>query len=580
MAEAIRLVIWDLDETFWQGTVTEGGHHYNQNAHDIVIELARRGIISTICSKNDIATVRPILEQQGIWDYFVFPSINWDPKGPRIAALIESIQLRPETVLFIDDNPMNLNEALHFTPKLQIAPETFIADMLGDARFKGKDDSQLTRLAQYKVLERRKAEEDIATAAAGGSNIGFLRGSNIRVRIERNVEAHIDRAIELINRTNQLNFTKRRLPEAQDAARAALREMLSHHLVQAALVEVSDNYGNYGFCGFYLTKTGPLETTLLHFCFSCRILNMGVEAWLYQALGRPSLKVKGHVLSDPIAADRVDWISQIETSAGDAAQTDSARGELSTVAARGGCVLMPLMHYFNMNASRVTGEYNIMRRGITIRLDHSLCFRHALTGITPAQVEAVAPLGFEPEDFITTYFEHDGPHPIWIFSNWADLGMPIYKHIRTGIRVPYKPVPEGRRKTPAIQLAELYLEQFYAPDGQLGMEEMQESLRMVFSRVPPHGTLFALLVVNYKVVDGEKLELRKRVLQNQWTREVAAEFPNVVVLDMEDFIESAADISNTSGGHFDRMVYFRLYQAMTRIAGERAAAAGMGVAAQ
>jgi predicted enzyme involved in methoxymalonyl-ACP biosynthesis len=25
IAEAVRLVVWDLDNTFWRGTVTEGG---------------------------------------------------------------------------------------------------------------------------------------------------------------------------------------------------------------------------------------------------------------------------------------------------------------------------------------------------------------------------------------------------------------------------------------------------------------------------------------------------------------------------------------------------------------------------
>ena len=29
-AEKVRLVIWDLDETFWRGTLTEGGIEYVQ----------------------------------------------------------------------------------------------------------------------------------------------------------------------------------------------------------------------------------------------------------------------------------------------------------------------------------------------------------------------------------------------------------------------------------------------------------------------------------------------------------------------------------------------------------------------
>ncbi len=80
MCEPVRLVIWDLDETFWRGTLTEGGIEYYQIAHDVVIELARRGIMSSICSKNDFDQVRSILSERRIWDYFIFPSINWDPK--------------------------------------------------------------------------------------------------------------------------------------------------------------------------------------------------------------------------------------------------------------------------------------------------------------------------------------------------------------------------------------------------------------------------------------------------------------------------------------------------------------------
>ena len=106
MAEAVRLVIWDLDDTFWRGTLTEGGiREYVRNHHQIVIELAQRGIMSSICSKNDPANVLPILRNEGILDYFIFPSISWAAKGPRLAQLVATLGLRPPTVMFIDDNP-------------------------------------------------------------------------------------------------------------------------------------------------------------------------------------------------------------------------------------------------------------------------------------------------------------------------------------------------------------------------------------------------------------------------------------------------------------------------------------------
>lgn len=149
MNEPVRLVIWDLDETFWRGTLVEGGIELVPESLAIVRELNRRGIMSAICSKNSLDQVRPRLEQAGTWEEFIFPSIDWTPKGPRIARQVERIQLRPASVLFIDDNPLNLNEALHFVPDLQTAGPALIPGMLDDPRFKGKPDPDLKRLEQY-----------------------------------------------------------------------------------------------------------------------------------------------------------------------------------------------------------------------------------------------------------------------------------------------------------------------------------------------------------------------------------------------------------------------------------------------
>ena len=48
----IKLIIWDLDETFWEGTLSEGGVKKTDNVK-LVKRLSSEGIINTICSKND-----------------------------------------------------------------------------------------------------------------------------------------------------------------------------------------------------------------------------------------------------------------------------------------------------------------------------------------------------------------------------------------------------------------------------------------------------------------------------------------------------------------------------------------------
>ena len=76
-SENIRLVIWDLDETFWKGTLTEGQITWVDEYADIVKSLAARGIISSICSKNDFEPTMQVIKAWQLDSYFIFPSIDW-----------------------------------------------------------------------------------------------------------------------------------------------------------------------------------------------------------------------------------------------------------------------------------------------------------------------------------------------------------------------------------------------------------------------------------------------------------------------------------------------------------------------
>ncbi len=78
-----------------------GIREYVQIHHNIVIELARRGIVSSICYNNKKAKILAILEEKSIRDYFIFPSISWEPKGMRLARLIETVQLCRRQIAFV-----------------------------------------------------------------------------------------------------------------------------------------------------------------------------------------------------------------------------------------------------------------------------------------------------------------------------------------------------------------------------------------------------------------------------------------------------------------------------------------------
>jgi len=578
MQEPVRLVIWDLDETLWRGTLTEGGVEAVPENFEIVRELCRRGIMSSICSKNDLEPVKSILQKEGVWDYFIFPSIDWTPKGPRILQLIETVQLRAASVLFIDDNHQNLQEAQYFSPELQVASHENIANLLGDRRLLGKADPELSRLQQYRLLESRKALEH----SFSGRVEDFLRDCDIRVVIDYDVDRNIDRAVELINRTNQLNFTKQRLSEDASESRAHLRQHLARFNVQAGLVRVVDRFGDHGFVGFFLQEAMLSGSRLVHYCWSCRTLGMKVETWLYRLMGRPKITVIGEVLTDLCAsAPEINWIRQVAAAESLDSSTPTAR--LGSVFIRGGCDLEPLAHYFRMVSRDVQLEVNLMRNGLAIRLDNSVMFRYAIEG---RRISASATqLGYVPADFDTAVssFTHD----IWILSFWADAAFPLYE--AEGMQLPFAPPKLGHQDILAMKdnvvatnlendvqvNAYSALRQQFVSRGLTSQDLFKENLEIILNHAPPECLIFISLADESPPPGGELFRERHTRL-NRWVREVTANWKNVRLLPIRDFIHDQSDVEGLN--HFHRMVYYRLYQAIIAMASSDTATDSMAAA--
>jgi FkbH-like protein len=269
LAEPVRLVVWDLDETLWKGTLTEGGIEIIPENFALIRTLAERGIVSSICSRNGHGAVEWVLSKAGIWDNFVLPSAKWEAKGSRLRALIESLQLHPASAMCIDDNRLNLKAARRELPDLQVSDPSIIPPIVTLPLFDGIADPDFSRLRQYELLEQRKADEQ----AADGDTSVFLRSCSGVVEIEHDITPHLDRAIELINRPNQLNFIKSRLPEDPQQATQDLTTLLARHDIPAGLVRVVDRYGDHRYCGIYVLR---MPARLLQFVFSCRILAASV----------------------------------------------------------------------------------------------------------------------------------------------------------------------------------------------------------------------------------------------------------------------------------------------------------------
>jgi len=414
--EKIKLVIWDLDETFWKGTLSEEGISPIQHNIELVKELNNRGIINSIVSKNDFEQAKNKLIELGIWDYFVFPAIN----------IIEKCQLRDVNVLFLDDNHLNLEEAKFYNPNLHVHFPDFIDGLLTHKAFVGKNDLNHTRLNQYKILEKKNSAQQQFT-----SNIEFLRSSNIQLEIITELAAYKDRIAELIERTNQLNFTKIRSNLSE------IEALLEDENFESAIIKVKDNYGDYGIVGFYSLDVN--SKSLKHFIFSCRILNLGVAQYIYAKLDFPKLNIVQEV-AENLDDSSPNWITEI-TSSDNHQQIDSKTSDKNKIKLffKGGCDLGQMLFYLEDNVFEIAEETNYMSSGnFPIHQEHSQILLDSLN-LSPEDKEYVEQdlsIPFVDEKFYKTkVFEAD--FDCLIYSVLMDYSNEIYEHKTRKIKLPF-----------------------------------------------------------------------------------------------------------------------------------------------
>jgi FkbH-like protein len=302
VAQSIKLIVWDIDDTLWEGTLDESSNVVLDGFRANMIRLLNtRGIVSAICSKNDHEIARAKLIELEIWDEFVFPRIAFEPKGPALQRLIADMQLRPQNVLFIDDNPVNLAEAKAVLPELHVVDATSgqCNDLLLTI-LRAHADVEKNRVAEYRSLEARLQE----SAGFDGGREAFLHSCNINVAVvwRSDLIDFTDRIEELINRTNQLNFLKTRAEPGSTAIFAT--EVVGR---EGYALFAWDRFGYHGLVGFIAADVR--ENKLLHMAFSCRIMHMGMESWLLSKMLRlaPNLEIPADF---PVKASVPPWIAE------------------------------------------------------------------------------------------------------------------------------------------------------------------------------------------------------------------------------------------------------------------------------
>jgi FkbH-like protein len=289
LGRARKLIIVDLDDTLWGGLVGElgwenlvlGGHHHAGEAYaDFqrgLKSLQNRGILLAIASKNEERTALEAIGKHPEMvlrpDDFAAWRIDWRDKAGNILELLHELNLGPQSAVFIDDNPAERARVRESLPEVLVPewpadpvlyPSALLSLRCFDLPSLSREDLSRTAMV-LSERERRELKKNL------GSPEEWLRQLSIRVRIEALHPANLQRAAQLLNKTNQMNLSTRRMSEAELMAWAGPE----HRRLWTA--RVSDRFGDAGLTGLVSLEIREGKAQLVDFVLSCRVLGRKIE---------------------------------------------------------------------------------------------------------------------------------------------------------------------------------------------------------------------------------------------------------------------------------------------------------------
>lgn len=267
--EKIKCVVWDLDNTIWDGILSEDKEiHIKDGVVDIIKELDRRGILQSISSKNDFHAGKEALEKLGLWEYFIYPEINWNGKSQAVGNIAKSINIGINTLAFVDDQEFEREEVQFTHPEVMCIDAADMYKILDMDRMMPNyvtTDSKNRRKLYQSDIVRNQLEEKFT-----GTKEEFLRTLGMKLTLSCGEEGDLQRMEELTVRTHQLNST------GYVYSYDELKGFIDSDNYDLLVAQMEDKYGDYGKIGLALIEKQKDCWELKLLLMSCRVMAKGV----------------------------------------------------------------------------------------------------------------------------------------------------------------------------------------------------------------------------------------------------------------------------------------------------------------
>ena len=290
--EPAKVLVTDLDNVLWRGVIGEDGidgisytpegvgfRHFLYQS--VLAKLKREGTLLAAVSRNDPDLAhapfrggRMTLREED----FVVIVASYNAKSSQINEIARQLNLGLESFVFVDDNPIEIEEVssalsavrtLHFPANDDGLPAFFVRLSALFARpVVTREDAERTE------MYRRRLDGMVPNASEGADLTDFLRGLEMSLVIHDRSEGDRARAVQLINKTNQFNLNGRRVSDDEVGPTLAA----GGRLYAATLSDRTGSHGEVLAC--LIDASGTVRSLVM----SCRVFQRRMEyaffSWL------------------------------------------------------------------------------------------------------------------------------------------------------------------------------------------------------------------------------------------------------------------------------------------------------------
>lgn len=263
-----KLLIWDGDNTLWNGIVANGDEiHLPIGRHAQSQILSERGVLQAMATHNLPQDLEQILHRFELSTFFLYNQADFGvPKSEMVRRIIVDYDIAKDTdVVYLDDDPFNRADVKQAFPGVTVSDPIFLDDLIASEFSKPiYTEEDRLRVRRYQSEIQRKQ----AGAAYGDDHQAFLKSCYLTLSLHKATEDDFPRIVDLMRRANRMAALSRPYSESD----------LRYDLNSIIVGKVHDRFGDYGLSAVMIVKPSANKRVMNidALVISCRLQGRGI----------------------------------------------------------------------------------------------------------------------------------------------------------------------------------------------------------------------------------------------------------------------------------------------------------------